>query len=211
MACPYVSGLAAMVMAMDPNLSPVEVKKLIEDNVQKKPQYKNFVTTSGLIDVDKTLRAVAGNGATSSTSKTSTSTSKTTTTPASPTTCKTSPGEEDWIGDGFCDDEYNNQQCNWDGGDCCQDDDPLEECRDPNSPNYSGSSTPSTTTKAPNTCNILPGEEDWIGDNICDDQYNNKQCNWDAGDCCKGLLANCLDPDYIDNNHLAFPFNPNKF
>ena len=24
-----------------------------------------------------------------------------------------------WIGDGFCDDVNNNDQCNWDGGDCC--------------------------------------------------------------------------------------------
>ena len=24
-----------------------------------------------------------------------------------------------WIGDGYCDDDRNNQICNYDGGDCC--------------------------------------------------------------------------------------------
>ena len=26
---------------------------------------------------------------------------------------------ENWIGDGYCDDVTNNQDCQWDGGDCC--------------------------------------------------------------------------------------------
>ena len=28
----------------------------------------------------------------------------------------------DWIGDNFCDDENNNIECNFDGGDCCNND-----------------------------------------------------------------------------------------
>ena len=27
----------------------------------------------------------------------------------------------DWVKDGFCDDETNNLDCNFDGGDCCGD------------------------------------------------------------------------------------------
>ena len=27
--------------------------------------------------------------------------------------------EPTWIGDGFCDDPTNNNECNYDGGDCC--------------------------------------------------------------------------------------------
>ena len=145
------------------------------------------------------------------------------TTSASPTTCKTSPGQEDWIGDRICDDDYNNQQCNWDGGDCCLDENPGSDCLDPNSPNYSGSTTPSqqttttkqettmTTTKATFACDISPGEEDWIGDDVCDDKYNNQECNWDGGDCCQDEIAFeifCLDPNspnYIGNNHFPNP------
>ena len=27
--------------------------------------------------------------------------------------------EPDWVGDDYCDDGNNNQECNYDGGDCC--------------------------------------------------------------------------------------------
>ena len=27
--------------------------------------------------------------------------------------------KENWIGDGYCDDVNNNEDCQWDGGDCC--------------------------------------------------------------------------------------------
>ena len=30
-------------------------------------------------------------------------------------------GNVDWIGDGYCDDENNVEECQWDGGDCCGD------------------------------------------------------------------------------------------
>ena len=30
-----------------------------------------------------------------------------------------------WQGDQICDDENNNAECNWDGGDCCNNDFPL--------------------------------------------------------------------------------------
>ena len=28
-------------------------------------------------------------------------------------------GSPQWFGDGYCDDENNNAECGWDGGDCC--------------------------------------------------------------------------------------------
>ena len=39
MACPMVSGLAAMMMSMRGDVSPAEIKELIEINVQKKAKY----------------------------------------------------------------------------------------------------------------------------------------------------------------------------
>ena len=61
MACPQVSGLAALVMSMRGNLTPAQVKQRIEQNVQKKSQYTGKVSSGGLIDVDKTISAISGN------------------------------------------------------------------------------------------------------------------------------------------------------
>ena len=36
--------------------------------------------------------------------------------------------ENEWIGDGNCDDGNNNQQCNFDGGDCCGPDVKTDYC-----------------------------------------------------------------------------------
>ena len=58
------------------------------------------------------------------------------------------------VGNGVCNDESNNADCNFDGGDC----------------------TPTTTTGG---CN-----SGWIGDNYCDDINNNMGCSYDGGDCC---------------------------
>ena len=58
MACPMVSGLAALVMSMRANLDGAWVKQLIEKNVQSKSQFRGLVTTGGLIDVDRTIKAL---------------------------------------------------------------------------------------------------------------------------------------------------------
>ena len=35
--------------------------------------------------------------------------------------CGVGPDLSDWVGDGYCDDETNSENCNYDGGDCCWD------------------------------------------------------------------------------------------
>ena len=35
---------------------------------------------------------------------------------------------DSWKGDGFCDDGNNNEECKWDGGDCCGDDVVVTAC-----------------------------------------------------------------------------------
>jgi len=83
-----------------------------------------------------------------------------------------------WIADNFCDDINNNPECEFDGGDCCQED-PAEgwnnyceecECLD----------APEPTTEAPMECAVPT----WAGDNFCDDENNNPECGFDGGDCC---------------------------
>ena len=63
MACPQVSGLAALIMTMRSNLTGHQVKELIEANVQKKTSYNDLVTSGGLIDVANTIKAVISKGA----------------------------------------------------------------------------------------------------------------------------------------------------
>ena len=63
MACPQVSGLAALIRTMRPDLNAQKVRKAIESNVRVKSDYANLVSSSGLIDVGKTLKALkSGSG-----------------------------------------------------------------------------------------------------------------------------------------------------
>ena len=44
----------------------------------------------------------------------------------------------------------------------------------------------------------------WIGNNYCNDENNNIECEWDGGDCCGDnvniaycTFCQCLDPTYV--------------
>merc|ERR1712088_776815 len=60
MACPHVSGLAALIMTMRDNMSAHEVRQLIEANVRVKAECASFVSSSGLIDAGATIKALKG-------------------------------------------------------------------------------------------------------------------------------------------------------
>ena len=73
------------------------------------------------------------------------------------------------VGDGFCNDETNNAECNYDGGDCCGTCINTEHCTE---------------------CQCLGGETNndisnaLIGNGFCNIETNNAECNYDGGDCC---------------------------
>ena len=85
-----------------------------------------------------------------------------------------------WLaGDGYCQDETNNAECYYDGGDCCGScvlTGHCTECQclggvDGITSDYNG------------FINIelsIP----LIGDGICQDETNNAECNYDGFDCC---------------------------
>ena len=56
MAAPHVAGLAALILSINKDLDGERVKKYILDNVQKRPQYLDWVSSDGMIDVEKTLK-----------------------------------------------------------------------------------------------------------------------------------------------------------
>ena len=79
------------------------------------------------------------------------------------------------IGNGFCDDETNNGDCNYDGGDCCVDlnKDHCSACTCFHEENCVNGFFPSI-----------------IADGFCNDETNNEVCHYDGGDCCQNVTTN---------------------
>ena len=81
-----------------------------------------------------------------------------------------------WVGDGFCQDLTNNEECDFDGGECC------------------GSCV---NTKYCNDCKCVGEQIGEVADNNaffsndnCQDELNNAQCNYDGFDCCASYNRN---------------------
>ena len=83
----------------------------------------------------------------------------------------------DWILDGFCDDGNNNEDCLFDGGDCCGSNVQTHWCTECLCLEEGGGGSGETTTSG--GCSQV-----WIGDGYCDDINNNLDCTYDGGDCC---------------------------
>ncbi|CAM9862268.1 unnamed protein product [Ectocarpus fasciculatus] len=92
------------------------------------------------------------------------------------------------IGDGWCDQENNIEQCAYDGGDCCEctcegnGDDDYWHCRnfacvDPSAICVDDDSV---TIDMIENCDWAAG----IGDGYCSEDLNTPECAYDGGDCC---------------------------
>ena len=79
------------------------------------------------------------------------------------------------IGDGFCNDETNKPECNFDGGDCCGQCIVRDQCLQ--------CTCLQSEVDEHNITNVL------VGDGYCNDETNNPDCSFDGGDCC-GLCIN---------------------
>ena len=73
------------------------------------------------------------------------------------------------VGDGMCNDETNNQECYYDGGDCCGSCIITDFCVN--------CTCIGVGSNNPEVMNPL------IGDGICHDEFNTETCNFDGGDC----------------------------
>ena len=94
-----------------------------------------------------------------------------------------------YVGDGWCDgSSYNNADCAWDGGDCCE-----TSCEaaasDSNVDRHECGSNlyecidPAYASNDLTDCELFPSR---VGDGYCDTdvQLNIASCSWDGGDCC---------------------------
>ena len=91
---------------------------------------------------------------------------------------------QDLKGDGFCDDEVNNEFCHYDGGDCCDQNLDRSMCTDC----FCHIEYFQTTEylNCPQVNHNANGEYSFAyhGDGHCDEEFNNYEKFFDAGDCC---------------------------
>jgi len=83
--------------------------------------------------------------------------------------------EPSWKGDGYCDDDNNVEECEFDGGDCCGtnvDETFCSKCECLEDVGGGGSGEEGCA------------EPSWKGDGYCDDDNNIEGCEFDGGDCC---------------------------
>ena len=73
------------------------------------------------------------------------------------------------VGNGFCNDETNNEDCNYDGGDCCVVNANTNSCSD-------------CSCHLIETC--AAGYHPLVGNGFCNDDTNIAECDYDGGDCC---------------------------
>jgi hypothetical protein len=74
------------------------------------------------------------------------------------------------MGDGFCDDDNNNKECEFDLGDCC------------NNVNINWNQYCSIC-ECLNENDVVDCKYPVIGNGICNDKNNNAYCYYDGGDC----------------------------
>ena len=77
-----------------------------------------------------------------------------------------------YIGDGFCDDQNNNEGCHYDQGDCCGINVHTAYCT-------------GCICYEDLTCSA---PLDLIGNGVCNDETNNAECSFDGGECCGACI-----------------------
>ena len=82
------------------------------------------------------------------------------------------------VGNGFCNDETNNPDCNYDGGDCCAVYSNINSCSEC-------------------ACHLLEtcaaGYHPLVGNGFCHDSTNIVECDYDGGDCCGCVFTEHCD------------------
>jgi hypothetical protein len=96
------------------------------------------------------------------------------------------------VGNGFCNDETNNADCNYDVGECCIVNANTEYCSE-------------CACHLIETC--AAGYHPLVANGFCNDEMNIAECNYDGGDCCSNpnMVGNGICND--ENNHLGCNFD----
>eukprot|EP00752_Nemacystus_decipiens_P003160 g2925.t3 len=132
-----------------------------------------------------------------------------------------------WLNDSYCDSGLNNEDCGYDGGDCCTatcassayyNSCPTNnnQCVDPvyaPTPPPSPPPTPAPTLPVEwQDCNFDGLPTTWLNDSLCDSALNNADCGYDGGDCCSATCVteysyqcSATDDSCVDPDHAKWP------
>ena len=130
------------------------------------------------------------------------------------------------IEDGYCNDESNNPECNYDGGDCCGSciiTNYCTNCSCINDVTNDEIDNPLVGNGFCNNetnnveCSLDFGDccpySDLSGNYVCNDQANILECQYDGGDCCLSNLntSQCLDCTCFISGAIASPGFPQGY
>ena len=130
------------------------------------------------------------------------------------------------VGNGFCNDETNNPDCNYDGGDCCVVNANIISCSECGChliETCAAGYHPSVGNGfCNNGTNIAECEYDGgdcclnpnvVGDGICNDETNYLGCNYDGGDCCLITVNtdSCSDCNCLASGVIISPGFPGNY
>ena len=101
------------------------------------------------------------------------------------------------VGNSFCNDETNNADCNYDGGDCCVVNAKTEYCSEC-------------------LCHLIPtcaaGNHPWVGNEFCNDDTNILDCDYDGGDCCVNVNTTfCSECNCLGSGIITSPGFPGNY
>ena len=130
------------------------------------------------------------------------------------------------VGNGFCDDDTNIAECDYDGGDCCGyhiDSDHCtaciclhqEMCAAGVTHVFLGDGVCNDETNFAE-CDYDGGDccidPNLVGDAICNDETNNLGCNYDGGDCCVNVnIDSCSECNCLGVGTITSPGFPGNY
>ena len=100
------------------------------------------------------------------------------------------------VGNGFCNDDTNIAECNYDGGDCCGCV-ITEHCED---------------CACLGNINSDEVTNQLVGDGVCNDETNIVECHYDGGDCCVNVNTDsCSDCNCLASGVITSPGFPGNY
>ena len=101
------------------------------------------------------------------------------------------------VSNGFCNDETNTADCNYDGGECCAMNANTNSCSD-------------CGCHLIETC--AAGYHPLVGNGFCNDEINIVECNYDGGDCCVNVNTDsCSECNCLGNGVIVSPGFPENY